>query len=56
MTFKAAVLGSPVKHSLSPLIHNHAYKVLGLSIRYHHSSTIMLIRFLALMAIMQRSR
>ena len=29
MTFKAAVLGSPIKHSLSPLIHNHAYKVLG---------------------------
>ena len=28
MTFKAAVLGSPIKHSLSPLIHNHAYKVL----------------------------
>ena len=29
MTFKAAVLGSPIKHSLSPLIHNHAYKALG---------------------------
>lgn len=29
MTFKAAVLGSPIKHSLSPLIHKHAYRVLG---------------------------
>lgn len=26
---KAAVLGSPIEHSLSPVLHNHAYKVLG---------------------------
>jgi shikimate dehydrogenase len=34
MKFKAAVLGSPIKHSLSPLIHNHAYKVLGFDGNY----------------------
>jgi len=34
MTFKAAVLGSPIKHSLSPLIHNHAYKALGFDGNY----------------------
>ena len=26
---KAAVLGSPISHSLSPLLHNHAYSILG---------------------------
>lgn len=30
----AAVLGSPISHSLSPLIHNHAYKKLGLDLEY----------------------
>ena len=34
MTLKAAVLGSPISHSLSPLIHNHAYKVLGFDGKY----------------------
>ena len=27
---KAAVLGSPISHSLSPLIHRKAYEILGL--------------------------
>ena len=30
----AAVLGSPIAHSLSPLIHNYAYKKLGLDLEY----------------------
>ena len=30
----AAVLGSPISHSLSPLIHNHAYSLLGFSGSY----------------------
>lgn len=31
---KAAVLGSPVSHSLSPILHNSAYRALGLSNTY----------------------
>lgn len=31
---KAAVLGSPISHSLSPLLHNHAYSVLGIAGEY----------------------
>jgi len=31
---KAAVLGHPVSHSLSPLLHNAAYQALGLDISY----------------------
>jgi len=31
---RAAVLGSPISHSLSPLLHNHAYKVLGIAAEY----------------------
>ncbi|MCH9840522.1 MAG: shikimate dehydrogenase, partial [Actinomycetia bacterium] len=31
---KAAVLGHPVSHSLSPLLHNAAYQELGLDISY----------------------
>jgi len=31
---KAAVLGSPISHSLSPLLHNAAYKELGLKADY----------------------
>ena len=34
MIKRAAVLGSPVSHSLSPLIHNHAYSLLGFSGNY----------------------
>ena len=31
---KAAVLGSPVSHSLSPVLHNAAYRTLGLDHTY----------------------
>ncbi|MEH0146216.1 shikimate dehydrogenase [Corynebacterium sp. Q4381] len=31
MTFRAAVLGSPISHSLSPVLHNAGYKAAGLS-------------------------
>ena len=31
---KAAVLGSPIEHSLSPLIHNQAYEILGIEGQY----------------------
>jgi len=31
---KAAVLGSPISHSLSPLLHNTAYAQIGLSASY----------------------
>jgi len=31
---KAAVLGSPIKHSLSPLLHNYAYELLGIEGEY----------------------
>ena len=31
---KAAVLGSPISHSLSPVLHNSAYRALGLSHTY----------------------
>ena len=31
---KAAVLGSPISHSLSPLLHNHAYSFLGIAGEY----------------------
>ena len=31
---KAAVLGSPISHSLSPLLHNSAYEQLGFKGRY----------------------
>jgi shikimate dehydrogenase len=31
----AAVLGDPVAHSLSPLLHTAAYDALGLDLRYH---------------------
>ncbi len=34
MTLKAAVLGSPISHSLSPTLHKAAYKALGLDIQY----------------------
>jgi len=30
----AAVLGSPISHSLSPLLHNRAYEILGVSANY----------------------
>ena len=30
----AAVLGHPVEHSLSPVIHNAAYRALGVDARY----------------------
>ncbi len=33
---RAAVLGSPVSHSLSPLLHNSAYEFLGIEGRYEH--------------------
>ena len=31
---KAAVLGSPISHSLSPLLHNRAYEILGIEGEY----------------------
>ena len=31
---RCAVLGSPISHSLSPLIHNTAYEELGIEGRY----------------------
>ena len=31
---RAAVLGSPISHSLSPKIHRHAYELLGLDSTY----------------------
>ena len=31
---RAAVLGSPIRHSLSPAIHNAAYKRLGVDAVY----------------------
>jgi len=31
---KGAVLGSPIKHSLSPLLHSTAYKFLGIEGQY----------------------
>ncbi len=31
---RAALLGSPVSHSLSPLIHNRAYEILGITGKY----------------------
>jgi len=31
---KAAVLGSPISHSLSPVLHKRAYEILGISARY----------------------
>ena len=31
---KAAVLGSPISHSLSPALHNAAYEELGIDIEY----------------------
>jgi shikimate dehydrogenase len=34
MTLKAAVLGSPISHSLSPTLHRAAYTALGLDIEY----------------------
>lgn len=34
MTLKAAVLGSPIAHSLSPTLHGAAYAALGLKIEY----------------------
>ena len=34
LSVKAAVLGSPVAHSLSPVLHNAAYEVLGLEHTY----------------------
>lgn len=34
MGMKAAVLGSPISHSLSPILHRAAYKALGLNIEY----------------------
>ncbi len=34
MTLKAAVLGSPISHSLSPTLHRAAYAALGLDIEY----------------------
>ncbi|AKK03251.1 shikimate dehydrogenase [Corynebacterium epidermidicanis] len=35
MTQLAAVLGSPISHSLSPVLHNAGYAALGLDWRYH---------------------
>lgn len=34
MTLRAAVLGSPISHSLSPVLHRAAYEALGLKIDY----------------------
>ena len=34
LTRKAAVLGKPITHSLSPVIHNAGYKMLGLNFSY----------------------
>jgi len=34
MISKMAVLGSPIEHSLSPLIHNKAMEILGISGSY----------------------
>ena len=34
LSVKAAVLGSPVSHSLSPVLHNAAYRALGLDHSY----------------------
>ena len=34
MTLRAAVLGSPISHSLSPILHRAAYTALGLDIDY----------------------
>ena len=31
---RAAVLGSPISHSLSPLLHNTAYSILGITGEY----------------------
>ena len=31
---KAAVLGSPISHSLSPLLHKRAYQILGVEASY----------------------
>jgi shikimate dehydrogenase len=33
-TIRGAVLGSPISHSLSPVLHNKAFDLLGLSGRY----------------------
>ena len=32
---KAAVIGSPITHSLSPKIHRKAYEILGLEASYN---------------------
>ena len=32
----AAIVGSPVAHSLSPAMHNAAFEALGLDWRYEH--------------------
>lgn len=34
MTIKLAVVGDPIAHSLSPLLHNYCYRELGLDISY----------------------
>jgi len=39
MTLKAAVLGSPISHSLSPTLHRAAYTALGLDIDYRAIDT-----------------
>ena len=36
MTSLAAVLGHPISHSLSPVLHQAAYDALGLDWRYEH--------------------
>ena len=33
---KCLVIGNPVKHSLSPLIHNHGYRLLGISNKFKY--------------------